>query len=381
MRNSDLLDILKSDYKDQYDFLIKKLNEKNSRGEKCFFLGFRDGYLNLYYKGMSVAKIELKDGKVQYTMSSYYLEGIDVDSPLDFEVFKSVDVFAHIISQIEKHVTGQHGEKGKNLREKVCQQWLANMNNSYSTDWYFIDMEYIYDQEPYGRPDLIAVSRKANENGKHDVALIELKIRHSQYTGLATKDYEDNRAKYDVLKNNLYDKRKDVRELKYGSGIVSHLADYLRFLYNEDNYKIQMRDEVLGMIQANVSIGNIDANDDLASVSSVTQLEDKPIIYVLTYSYTPYHPGDKEKKAEMKSMKQSLYNVLFGKRTPFGLKQMLNGEQISGLLSGEDEYKKAIKDDSMRRITRIQNVNGIDYKFIFLFKDPDDVTSKPWDCL
>jgi len=378
MRNSEMLDLLSQKFSDQYNYLIEKISEKNSRGENCFFIGFRDGYLNLYYKGMSVAKIEHKDNSVQYSMSDYYLEGLELDSPLTFEQFSSVDVFSHIICQIEKHVTGKHGEKGKNLREKVCQQWIANMNNSLGEDWFFVDMEYIYDKDPYGRPDLIAVKRKPNSNGKHDVALIELKIRHGQYTGLATKDYDEKKEKYAILANDLYSEDSSVKELKFGSGIVSHLADYLRFLHDESNYKIQMRDEIVGMLMANKSLGLIETDSELAKIKSSEQLEDKPLIYVLTYSYTPYHPGEKEKKAEMKSMKQSLYNVLFGKRTPFGLKDMLNNNQVAGLLSDEAGYKNAIKDDSVRCIERVQNVNGVDYKFVFIFKDPDDEGAEPW---
>lgn len=381
MRNKELLETLRTKYSSQYDFLMEKIRETNVRGERCFFLGFRDQYLNLYYKGMSVAKIEENGDEIQYSMDDYYLEGLNKKEPLSFEQFQKDEVFSNILKQIENHVTGKHGVKHRNQREKVCQQWIVNMNNTFGREWFFVDMEYVCDKDPYGRPDLIAVKRTPNENGKHTVALIELKVGYGSYKGLTRESFAKKQREYEIIAKDLYDDRKEVKELKFGSGIVSHLADYLRFLNNENNDLSQMREEIVSMIQGNQLLGLISEEDDLAKITKKSQLEDKPVIYILTYSYTPYHPGDKEKKKKMKSMKQSFYNFIYGNGTPFGLKNLLNHSQISGLLSDEEGFRNAICDDSVTRFERKQTVNEKEYQFIFCFKDPDDPAKEPWDCL
>ena len=57
---------------------IKKLLKSN-RG-RDFFLGVREDYLGIYYKGMSIAKVKpLKNGGCSYTLSYYYLKGVKDD--------------------------------------------------------------------------------------------------------------------------------------------------------------------------------------------------------------------------------------------------------------------------------------------------------------
>lgn len=386
MRNSDFLNSLEKNFHEQYLFLREKVLETNEKGERKYFIGFRKDYISLYYKGMSVAKIKKgPNNSIKYIIDKYYLEGTDIHSPLDFKHFGDKNIFDNIISQIEKHVNGFHGVNGKHQREKECQQWLINSNNINESEWYFLDMEYVYDEDPYGRPDLIAVKRRPNENGKHEVALIELKIRRSQYSGInetyKNKVEEKVVNAFERLKKNLYDQSADLKRIKYKSGIVSHIADYLRFLYNDQNYLVQMRQEIVEMICANRKLGLIEKNNSLYGIESIDNLADKPIIYVLSYTYVPSHPDDKKEKDDIKSMKQSFFNYLYGKRTKFGLVDLLNENQIDGLIKDEEGFKNAIKDNSVTKIERCQIVNNKAYNFVFSFKDPDDESSPAWDCL
>lgn len=374
-----MLFILKERFPEQYQYIKTKVDEKDEEGNRKFFLGFRDNALNLYYKSMAVAVItyDSDNNCVNYSNDPFYLENTGLRSPLSFDDFKKEKIFNSILGQIEKHVYGKHGEQKKHQREKDCQQWIITANNMHSDKWFFLDLEYVYQPNPCGRFDMIAISREKNANQKHDIALVELKIRHSQYGGIDRNEYADNIDKYNKAKLDIFNP--EVRNLKYGSGIVSHLADFLRFLNDRDDAYIH--EELLNMIQGNVDLELIDKNSTLGKIKSIDEMEDIPLTYILTYTYVPYHTGDKAKAEKISSSKRSFYNFIYSKGTPFGLCKMLKDTQIDGLTANEKEFRTFINEDEKTQLIRYQNVNDISYKFIFEFIDPDKNSEKMWECL
>lgn len=79
----------------------------------------------------------------------------------------------------------------KDWREKQAQQRLVVANNqNRNSDWYCVDLEYTQAKEKdpaYGRADLVAVTRWPDAEGRHRVALIELKVGHESYSSAFPK--------------------------------------------------------------------------------------------------------------------------------------------------------------------------------------------------
>lgn len=375
-----MISSIKNSYSDQYEFLKSKLLEQNKDGNMEYMLGQRNDYLNLYYRGMSMAKIQVTGNEITCTMASFYIEGrSDLKSPMKLETFCQEDVFGYIKSQIEKHVYGDHD--GKIRREKVCQQWIMNMNNSVNVpEWFFIDMEYVFDEKPYGRPDLIAIKRKPNKNGVYDVALVELKIGNTAYSGLDGTKYAANKEIFNQLKKDIYNEStEELRNMKYGSGLVSHMVDNFRFLNDPHNYQIQMRQELIHMLEVCSDLEMITADEPLSKIKDIEQLSIKPIVYILSYAYVPSIKDDVKKRTNLKSMKQSFYNHFY--TSEYCLKNMINGNQIEDILILQSKFKAAIVDDSVTKIFCDQEIGKERYRFIFYFKDPDKADSPIWKCL
>ncbi|ORU00162.1 hypothetical protein D081_1256 [Anaerovibrio sp. JC8] len=359
-----LLDNLKNNHIDEYKYLVKKCFETDEQGNRVFFVGFRRDYLELYYKGMCAFKLTEKEGNTIYETDRYYVEDDDSKKEMTFDVLQ--DSFETICRQIKKHVSGGHDRKKR--REKICQQWLMNGANQVLDDWYYIDMEYIDKTNPCGRFDMIAINRKLNKERKHDVALIELKVTNRSFKGLNGKTYGEKKEEYEELSKNLYIAKH--RKVKYGSGVVSHIADFLRYLYNTASYTNQLRHELVEMIKSNIELGIIDPQNPLYGVNTVDMISDKPQIYIVSYSYTPSLDGDKDTKSEVKSMKRSFYKYLYD--SDYSLENMLNPSQIEGILNEKDSFKEFIKDDTRRKICIKEKVRGEEYIFNIAFVDPDE---------
>lgn len=380
MRRTLVLDDMEKFFPEQYEFWKNKLFETNAEGIRKFFLGFREDCIEIYYKAMCVVSIsyDRANNCMLYKNDPYYLEKTGKKSPLSFEDIRQPKIFESIISQIEKHVNGEHGVRHRHQREKDCQQWIVNENNLNSSEWFFLDIEYVYAPNPCGRIDMIAIKRLPNSNGKHELAFVELKVRHDEYNGIKTERYKKDYEKYEIAKKDIHNP--EIRTLKYGSGIVSHIADYIRML-GEDNFMNYVREEVVEMIKGNVLLGLIDKDSELAKVCKTECIEAIPKIFILTYAYVPVHPGDFEKFGKIKSSKQALYNKIFSNGTEYGLSKMLRYDQISGFLENEKEFLDFIKDDDLMVLERKQDINGTDYSFVFEFVLPDKQANDNWKCL
>lgn len=417
MRNSaKLIEDLQSKHNKQFDFIQNLLREKDAEGNSIHILGVRNDYLNIYYLGQSIAKIYLKetktktknenengDAKPVYKIAHYILTGKKKTKEdnqykeIFFEEYQKQ--LKQIKKNAEKNATGNREGTKTIHREKICQQWIMNRNNdSSNSDWYYVDMEYIDAEKPFGRADLVAVKKKADKEGKHQVAIIELKVSNSAYGAtLRTSSDPQEQAlideQYRIIKNNLYATDDDsadfagykLEKVKFGSGIVSHIADFLRYL-NQNRYECQLRDEIINMIEAYKSFGIIHETNKISQVTKAVQLSSKPVVYILSFTNVPIKEAGNY-RSELFSLKTSFYNQLFNdggeKGSTYCLENMINSRDVDGILSIKEELH-ASKNDTAHNVIRVrqkvQNRND-EYEFIIKFWDPMAETKDAWDCL
>jgi hypothetical protein len=228
---------------------------------------------------------------------------------------------------------------------------------------------------PTGRFDMIAVSKK-KVDGKHRVALVELKVNDSSYAGM-----DGSRKKQHEKEFNLILEKKDAlynsgfEPLKYGSGIVGHIADYLRFL--QKNYYNTLKQEIIDIIKCHKRLGIL-KDPDLLLVSSVNDLADKPEVHIVSYTKVP---DDKDVAVPIKTLKESMYKYLFKdpkktvkKTSVYCLENCINGANINGF----NTLKEELFEDN-NEIHCSQNIKGENFEFYFTFFDA--TKSDAWNCL
>ncbi len=364
---------------DDYSLLKDMLKDSNE-----YFLGIREDYLNIYYKGMSMAKVvSYYNRACKYYTSYYYAQGIPgyenvkkgKQVALSPKEFWDTDNQKNLREQIENHVFGKHDNKTR--LEKVCQQWVINMNNSNpNSEWYYVDMEYVYKGKeevkahPFGRADLIAIKRKPNEKGKHEVSFIELKVGNKSYSG-----EEDNPQKMEALKKSLYSI--DSIDIKLGSGLASHMVDFIHF-FSENFYLEQVKREILGMLKWHKEFGLITPESELGKLQNEANIEDKPDIYIVTYTGAPQEIiidlSEKEKEkyspCDYRNLKMSFFKYMYKSRMAFV--DIVNHDEIQGIFSLKEKFTDFINDDDELQISCLQSLNGKDYRFIFRFIDVND---------
>ncbi len=397
----ELFEVIKSDKKDlgkksksKIDWEPYKVNDYSNIKELIkssdYFLGIREDYVNIYYMGMSMAKIETYYNRAcKYSLSYYYakdikgykdkIKGQVVLNPTVFWDERNLEL---IKNRIEKHVFGKHDNK---LRlEKVCQQWIINKNNSNAdSKWYFVDMEYICKNSnnndknhPFGRADLIAITRKPNKNGKHDVAFVELKVGTNSYSG-----QRDSEEKMEVLLNeSLY----KINDIKLGSGLASHMVDFMHFFANTF-FVDQVKDEIIGILDWHKKFKLISNDSDLGRLSSIDKIEDKPSIQIVTYSSVPGVTIDKladkcknnYTNVSLKSMKESFYKYMYDSSMAFI--DIVNNDDIRDIVDKKYDFEK-FKDNNESQIKCQQCIDKTDkkdnknkYDFIFRFIEVDDM--------
>lgn len=374
------LDSFIENYNYEFNFIKRLLQEDRDN----LFLGVRGGYLNIYYLGGSLAKINLylgKESKMQVGVHHRYLEltSKDKDDPyikISFEEFE--EKYEEIKKAIEEIARGKRNsegtQKGKVSREKILQQWIINTNNTQDSNWYYVDMEYSMKGIAFGRFDMIAISRKPNLEGNHQIALIELKLRRDSYGGFSSSDYEDEKVKklYDEVKDgNIYASK--YRDMKYKSGLLGHMTNYMRFL-NSSNYDKLLKKEIINFLKWHEEFGIL--SDDLKNIDEGS-LSIKPDIYFVTYTNVPTLDGDIEDYIKVEELISSFSKYMFSSK--YSVKEMINEEQIKGLL--EVESKFCDEENLNKDIGFKMNIANEDYNFNFIFIDAKDSDKEHWNCL
>ena len=171
-------------------FLMRGLDEKHlkkfkesevgwfdfyKKYKKEIFLGIRNNYINLYYKGMNIAKIQgnFNNARISNKYVNKNYKGKSKEISITYDDFNKK--YENVIKpEVIKHIN-----KNK-LWEKSTQQSLILKNNqNKNSNWICIDMEYSKQRKnnnsnngkSFGRFDIIAVNKK-----NFEVALIELKV-------------------------------------------------------------------------------------------------------------------------------------------------------------------------------------------------------------
>lgn len=360
--------------------------------DKELFLAIRENYMNIYYMGGSLAKIGFdKDRKVYFELHQKYVNGEGIGY-----VRLSLDEHKEKVKLLKENIkkialSNQEGIKDKDIvhkkvaREKICQQWIINKNNVEDGEWYYLDMEYTMKGIPSGRFDMIAVKKKPDNNNKHQVALVELKIGDERYTSMTNAKYYDekNYDKYlEIKEKSLYNFQKKEEHVSFGSGLLGHLCDYMRFLYG-NHYEV-LKEELVLEIKSLIELEIISSESSIGKIIDSGMLSDKPEIYFVSYTKVPSLMNDREMSIE--DMKETFYKYMYSSKEKtknqidkklscsiYSVQDVLNVGEIKGLLDIEPDFFHMVNPSFSLHI------GETDYQFKCIFMDANKV--KSWECL
>ena len=399
------------------DFANIKSLLKNDTDNK-FFLGVREDYLSIYYMGMSVATVHaLSNGGCSYSVNYKYLKGVkDKKGEYSYDdktkgyyslcsdVFWDKDNFNKILRNVRNHVLG-FDQSGYSYLEKACQQWIINSNNCCTdSDWYYVDMEYIYKKDgegndhPFGRADIIAVSKKKEGNGKHKIAFVELKVGTDAY-GISIKvpkkiqEKEEQEAYREDIVNLLRNKdgfwSDRIRKVKLGSGIASHFVDFIHY-FSEETARKQLCEEIIGILNVHKKFGLISSDNPLSSLNSADDINPIADAFIVTYSGLPgIEKSDLSEKAQAKyevptlvAMKAKLAKYLFDVNGSSSLPivKLIAESEIDGLISMKERYLEFVNNNE-QQIECIQKIKETEYRFVFRFIDIQDSGIEKSKCI
>lgn len=365
----DLINLLKDGNHDaEWEFIVEISKRKD------IFIGVRNKSINVYSYGASVLKIEEKDGDIIYKTHWRFTKYIsnDVFKATGSETYQQIE-FAVVKGNFDELVCGANETYiEQNRHEKICQQWIVNMtNNDPNCEWLYVDMEYNTKGERLGRFDMIAISKKPNVDGMHKVCLVELKVGSGSYTG----QWDENDDLFQRLKNGKMDLfSKEAKALKFGSGIVGHIADFERFLYEKNYYK-KLCGNIRTILKCQEKIGIYNKNQFECEIDEL-RLADKPEILIVSYTDAPQIGMS---KANVLSMKKQLRKYLVSGIgcSKYSLQNALADKNISGFNKLSLKYKDF---SQMKDVESIEQQIGEEkYKFSFAFVDT--ASERSWDCI
>ena len=249
--------------------LLKKVKRDNA-----LCLQIRNNYINVYYKGGSMMRVEALVEKGGYSIFSdkSYLKGVELPKKID----------AHGRNDVLQWVNNMHLIKSnmdvKSKAEREFQQLVARENNfsvvSNETDYFITDIEYLDSENKEGRFDMIGirwdstgVSRKSGENCK--LVIIEMKYGDGAVSG--------------------------------SSGVVKHLSDVDKFCGIELNIsslkatsiKVFSQLRELGLVKFSSS-GN---------KNEITSLSDEKPEYI--YLFANHKPANNGLSNELKKLPEA----------------------------------------------------------------------------
>lgn len=333
------------------DGILKPVTEMVKNSDNLLMC-FRGKYINVYYRGHSLFKIEQMLNKknpyykvffnfnharytkewnevlVQLEAIGYSLnhKSHDVNNKdnivsacVDKETIqffwnkseiilcKLIDDFFSVEEDKSYDYFKRYKVKNKNkFIEKQCQQKiLINNNINFKMDksnWFCLDMEYVMKREnssedSFGRFDLIAISKK-QRGEKHKIALIELKCGTSAFS-----DFSDKFEKQFANDNKSFHNGETPVQ-KIGSGILGHVYDYIRYL-NSDKFKTVLKKEVINILNNYNELGLINNFKRIEE----DDIDDIPNVYFITLENKDDKCRETMKKYLCKCKGASKYNV------------------------------------------------------------------------
>lgn len=374
--------------------------KKRIGADSNLFLAFRDNYFNIYYMGGSLARIGFGRDKKEYVYFEVHEKYINQsgnqyvrltwkehDEKYNM-IKKNIESIAsgkNVISNEddEEEVNQDKKRRKKITREKICQQWIINENNKSDGEWYYIDMEYTMKDSRSGRFDMIAVKKNADKNGKYQVALVELKIGKDSYGSMDSARYKKLEEDYSYAPqiSSIYNYQEE-NYVSFGSGLLGHLCDYMRFLYG-NHYKM-LKKEIVNQICALKKIGAINEDHILNKIDNVEELSDKPEVYFVSFSRVPERKEDPDVSIDI--MKESFYKYMYlneeeccgkdgkiMKSSKYSAEEILKKSEIKGLLNIKQEFL-----DTKNPKFELE-IGKENYMFHCVFVDGKSV--KAWDCL
>jgi len=341
-------------------------------------LAIRENYINIYYMGGSLAKIGFdKQGEVYFEVHEKYL-GKSSEGYERLSLKKHKENLVKIKENIKNIAFSnklQNSKNKKNTREKVCQQWIINQNNTHNSEWYYVDMEYMIKGNPLGRFDMIAIKKKADVNGKHQVALVELKVGSGAYGSTGGMKLGDD---------SLYNYQTKDTYVSFGSGLVGHLCDYMRYL-NTEYYEEMLKEEIVSQIKAFIQMEIVSCDDAIGKIANADMLSDKPEVYFVSFSCVPSIINDTQTSIEQ--MRESFYKYMYSinksikgqngrtlRCSTRSAEDLLNKTEIKGLLDIKQEF--LYTENPMFEL----EIGQEKYRFHCAFVDAKK-KEKAWDCL
>lgn len=275
--------------------LFKKLQENDELikliKEKDHFMGIRNDYFNIYYRGLSLGKFYLANKQWKVEVSKKYLDKSNQDTNNSTRKLM-------LSEYLKYYKTGQLHKKIEEYikSERVCQQRIINNNNADPKSNYFcVDMEYVMQRENsqennYGRFDIIAVAKKPNKKGEHEVSLMELKLGTGAMGGVSKKFREDYTGGHWS--------RLEEYEYSLGSGFLGHVANYIRYLQEPKRYN-KLKTEIIDIINHFKGLGLM--NEHCFEGLTAKKLAMQPEIIFLTYT------GNEKKEEVIETAKRYLF--------------------------------------------------------------------------
>lgn len=238
-------------------------------------LEIRENYLNIYYRGGSLLRLEQKTKSQNNYSAKFdfnYFKGTGqkvIDLPKSISTEDEIKCWVNNFALMKNGMDLWFGKHPKD--ERAFQQILVYDNNgnksvAHSTDYFISDIEY--DNKQGARFDAISIrwrstasARKLSKKYKPRLTLIEMKYGDSA--------------------------------LKGKSGMVDHLTQYEKFL--SDKRKVNsLKDEVINQFQLKRDLGLIPALD--SNSYKIKELDDQvDVMFVLAN----HKPSDKKLQKEL----------------------------------------------------------------------------------
>lgn len=279
---------------------------KNGNKEELF-VGIRNNYISIYFKCMGVFKeisFVVNNGKVNFDKvktDKKYLKPIGKEKA--DKTLLDIKGITEIKKGIKEHYKGEY-KKEKDYQQKTV---LSN-NKDVDSKWFCVDLEY--QTSLYGRFDIIAISKKENCNGKHELAVIELKVGN----GAMGTNKEDLPEGFKD-KSKLLENESEWNKVK-GSGITGHFSKFIGFLNDEQQIE-ELKDNVLKIIETyyKTSLCDVNVKKLYEAGKEKAIIFDEPKIIFLNYT---------DAKSKLASLKKGFINNVT--ENDYSIKKVWDGD-------------------------------------------------------
>lgn len=247
------------------------------RDDDTLDLEIRENYINIYYRGGNVLKVNKNGNYYQYEFDDNYLNANPVISKAELDKLKNQSDWNNYFPKA-KQTMDFYFSKKRNNEEKEFQQLVVRENNYSSiangTDYFIIDIEY--DNHKNARFDIIAVEwpseaskRKLSNNYKPKLVIIEMKYGDGALSGIAgMKKHEDDFLRFISNSTDLNEFKKEMLCLfkqKRELGLIPCLSNS-----NNSNEIIEFADDVeLTFLIANHDPASRKLTEELSSLENL----------------------------------------------------------------------------------------------------------------